>query len=116
MAVSIRFSVTLAREGYAGHPDLQRKVEGGLEPVPGFLRWPAGGGRGPCLGNWEPGWNFHPMVSDRARLRLFRVVGARLSIAGERDMNFSIPVGEHALTIVALVVLAIGWTMVLLEQ
>src|SRR5688572_12571413 len=31
-------------------------------------------------------------------------------------MNFSIPVGEHGPTVVALLVLAIGWTMVLLEQ
>lgn len=31
-------------------------------------------------------------------------------------MNFSIPVGEHGPTIVALIVLAIGWTMILLEK
>lgn len=31
-------------------------------------------------------------------------------------MNFSIPVGEHGPTIVALIVLAIAWTMILLEQ
>jgi len=31
-------------------------------------------------------------------------------------MNFSIPVGEHGPTIVALIVLAIGWTMILVEE
>jgi len=31
-------------------------------------------------------------------------------------MNFSIPVGEHGSTIVALIVLAIGWTMILFEK
>jgi hypothetical protein len=31
-------------------------------------------------------------------------------------MNFSIPVGEHGPTIVALIVLAIAWTMILLEK
>ena len=31
-------------------------------------------------------------------------------------MNFSIPVGEHGPTIVALIVLAIAWTMMFLEK